>query len=145
MSSTSMRWSILVVVVAFLSRTAGALDYQVSWFTIAAGAGTSTNGHYSVSGTIGQSDAGDALTGGSTSLTGGFWAVAAVPAGPLLTLTALTPNAATLQWTPDTGDYVLQVTESLSPAHWVNAPSGHANPIVVPLTSSERYFRVYKP
>ena len=36
-----------------------AQSYQIDWFTIDGGGGTSTGGVYSVSGTIGQPDAGD--------------------------------------------------------------------------------------
>ena len=45
----------------------------------AGGGGTSTGGVYSVSGTIGQPDAG-LLTGGSYTLAGGFWPGGAVTA-----------------------------------------------------------------
>lgn len=38
----------------------------------------STGGVYSVSGTIGQPDAGGPMTGGNYSLTGGFWALISV-------------------------------------------------------------------
>src|SRR5437870_10542341 len=65
---------------AFLLATfaAHAQTYSIGWHTIDGGGGTSTGGVYSVSGTIGQPDAGCAMTGGNFSLTGGFWALAAV-------------------------------------------------------------------
>ena len=140
-----MKSLIHALILGSLLGTAGAEDYRLAWFTVAGGAGTSSNGPYSVSDTIGQSAVGGAMAGGSYSVTGGFWSAASVPAAPLLTMTALTPDAAALHWTPQTGDYVLQVTGSLSPAHWVNAPSGSENPVVVPFTSSVRFYRVYKP
>ena len=49
-----------------------AQSYAVDWYKVAGGGGTSTNGQYSVSGTIGQPDASGAMTGGNYSLTGGF-------------------------------------------------------------------------
>ncbi|HUC85210.1 MAG TPA: hypothetical protein VL970_08465, partial [Candidatus Acidoferrales bacterium] len=55
-----------------------AQSYSIDWFKIAGGGGTSSNGQFSVSGTIGQPDAGGPLTGGSFSLAGGFWALYAV-------------------------------------------------------------------
>ncbi len=134
-----------VLLLASLLGSVRAQDYQMAWFTVAGGAGTSSNGPYSVSGTIGQSDVGWPMAGGPYSVTGGFWAAASLSSGPIVTITALTATSATLQWTPDTGDYVLQVTGSLSPAHWVNAPSGNGNPVVVPFTSSVRFFRVFRP
>ena len=49
--------------------------YAIDWFTIDGGGGmASTGGEYSMSGTIGQPDASVAtMSGGSYSLTGGFW------------------------------------------------------------------------
>ena len=54
--------------------------YDLSWSTIDGGGATSTGGSYSLSGTIGQADAGPspAMTGGSYQLTGGFWPVSQV-------------------------------------------------------------------
>lgn len=49
--------------------------YSIPWSTIdGGGAINSTGGSFTLSGTIGQPDAGSAMTGGSFSLTGGFWA-----------------------------------------------------------------------
>ena len=47
-------------------------SYSIDWNKVAGGGGVSTGGVYTVTGTIGQPDAG-AMTGGSYSLTGGFW------------------------------------------------------------------------
>jgi len=47
--------------------------YDLSWSTVDVGGGTSTGGPLALSGTIGQSDAGD-LAGESTALKGGYWA-----------------------------------------------------------------------
>ncbi len=46
--------------------------YTVTWSTVDDGGGTSTGGTYTLSGTIGQPDAG-ALSGGASALGGGFW------------------------------------------------------------------------
>lgn len=53
-------------------------QYSIDWYTIDGGGGTSTGGLYSISGTIGQPDAGETMTGGTYSLTGGFWSLVAV-------------------------------------------------------------------
>ena len=50
-------------------------QYAIDWSTIDGGGGTSTGGVYSVSGTIGQPDAGGPMTNGQYSVTGGFWAL----------------------------------------------------------------------
>ena len=62
-----------VLASAFCLRTSGQ-SYSIDWYKIAGGGGTSTNGQYAVTGTIGQPDAGGAMAGGNYSLTGGFWA-----------------------------------------------------------------------
>jgi len=51
-----------------------AQSYSIDWYKIGGGGGTSTNGQYSLSGTIGQHDAGGPMSGGNYSVTGGFWA-----------------------------------------------------------------------
>lgn len=60
---------LLVVGVAI----AAPLAYTLDWWTADSGGGSSSGGSYSLSGTIGQPDAG-LLTGGQYTLGGGFWA-----------------------------------------------------------------------
>ncbi|MCH8825266.1 MAG: hypothetical protein IH984_17355 [Planctomycetes bacterium] len=52
----------------------GGGNFDLSWHTIDGGGGTSAGGGFELSGTIGQHDAGQTMTGGSFALTGGFWA-----------------------------------------------------------------------
>lgn len=55
--------------------------YSIPWSTIdSGGVINSSGGSFVLSGTIGQPDAGPTMTGGSFSLTGGFWA--GVNSGP---------------------------------------------------------------
>ena len=125
-----------------------AQPYAINWFTIDGGGGTSTGGVYSVSGTIGQPDAGGPMTNGQYSVTGGFWALpTAIQVGgaPTLTIVPATPGNATISWTPNTPGFVLQETLSLSPTNWVNSASGAANPIVVPATLPTKFYRLFKP
>src|SRR5262249_1949081 len=79
-----------------------AQSYQINWHKIAAGGGTSTNGSYSLSGTIGQSDASGPMTGGNFSLTGGFWSLYALqtPGAPTLKIVPAGLGQATISWTP---------------------------------------------
>ena len=51
-------------------------SYSIDWSTLDGGGGTSTGGVYSVTGTIGQPDAGGPMTNGQYSVIGGFWASA---------------------------------------------------------------------
>ena len=85
---------------------ARAQSYSIDWFTIDGGGGTSTGGVYSVSGTIGQPDAGH-MTGGTYALDGGFWGIiGAVPSAgtPLLRIFLTATNAVGIAWPyPSTG------------------------------------------
>ncbi len=47
-------------------------DYDLSWYTIDGGGGSSSGSGYSLDGTIGQPETG-AMRGGSYSVVGGFW------------------------------------------------------------------------
>ena len=47
--------------------------YQVSWWTVDGGGGEISAGVYNLAGTIGQPDAGPALTAGGYTLVGGYW------------------------------------------------------------------------
>lgn len=52
---------------------AGADSFNLAWWTVDGGGGTSSGGDYTLSGTIGQADAGQ-MQGGDYQLHGGFWA-----------------------------------------------------------------------
>jgi len=112
------------------------------------GGGTSTGAVYSISGTIGQPDAGGPMTGGNFSLTGGFWALpqaVQTPGAPTLYITNAAPGWATLWWTPSTGtNWVLQERLNLTAGAWTNAPSGATNPVTVPAMLPTKFYRLFK-
>ena len=58
-------------VTSALLRT-GSASFDLSWFTVDGGGGSSGGGPYTLSGTIGQPDAG-VLSDGDYTLAGGFW------------------------------------------------------------------------
>jgi len=70
---------LLVLAVVALSGSAWASGgsstqgYDLSWWTVDGGGGTADAGVYTLSGTVGQPDAGPALEAGAYTLTGGFW------------------------------------------------------------------------
>ena len=126
----------------------GAKSYSIPWCKIAGGGGTSTNETLSLSGTIGQHDAGGPMTNGAFSLSGGFWVlpVAVQTAdAPMLTIAPAAPGYATISWTPPSPGFKLQVTDSLAPTNWVNAASGTNNPATVPASLPARFYRLIKP
>jgi hypothetical protein len=96
-------------------------NYTIDWFKIAGGGGTSTGGTYQVSGTIGQPDASGAMTGGSYSLTGGFWSIYAVQTSgaPLLYITQV-GNKAVVWWSPSVTGWTLQTNVNLATPTWGN-------------------------
>ena len=123
-------------------------QYSLDWWTVDGGGGTSTGGVYSVSGTIGQPDAGLSMTGGVYSVTGGFWALpiaVQTPGAPTLTIVSHAPGFALISWLPPTPGFVLQETPSLSTTNWIYSPSGATNPVVVPATLPARFYRLHKP
>ena len=129
---------------------AAAQSYTIGWYKITGGGGTSTGATYSVSGTIGQADAGDAMTGGSYSLTGGFWSLISVvqTAGlPDLIITH-SGSSVTVSW-PATGSYTLQQTANLAAGNGGWAASGYAittangtNSIAISAPAGNLFFRL---
>jgi hypothetical protein len=100
----------LLLLALALPLGARAQSYSIDWWSIDGGGGTSTGGVYSVSGTIGQPDAGH-MSGGSYTLDGGFWSlVAAVqtPGAPLLTITHTATNSVIVSWPSPSSGFVLQ-------------------------------------
>jgi len=93
-------------------------SYSIDWYKIAGGGGTSTGGTYQVSGTIGQPDASGAMSGGSYSVTGGYWAlinVVQMPGVPKLLIVPNGPNSVKLLWPdPATNSYTLQQNNNLA-------------------------------
>jgi len=136
-------------------------NYDLSWYTIAGGGGTSTgtntasNVVYSVSGTIGQSDAGY-MAGGNYSLTGGFWGIIATvqtPGAPFLFISGVTNKNVTLSWAAAyTGFMLQQNTAANNTNTWVNVNtntyplvlSNGTNAVTVPV-SGNQFFRLVNP
>ena len=111
----------LLLLALALPLAARAQSYSIDWWTVDGGGGTSTGGVYSVSGTIGQPDAGH-MSGGNYTLDGGFWSlVAAVqtPGAPLLTITHTSTNSVIVSWpSPSTGFGLQQNGNLANPNGW---------------------------
>jgi len=135
-----------------LSIAASAQSYSIDWYKVAGGGGTSTGGVYSVSGTIGQHDAGGPMIGNGYSLYGGYWSLFAVqtPGAPALTIKLTTTNTALVYWpSPSTG-FNLQVNTNLATTNWI-APvqtvndNGTIKYILVSPPAGNRFYRLKSP
>jgi hypothetical protein len=141
--------------VVLTSAAAYAGDFALDWHTIDGGGGTSTGGVYSVSGTIGQPDAG-AMSGGNYILEGGFWGIVAavqIPGAPLLSIALNSQlSTVTVSWASPAEGWVLEYATALtggtglwtqiSPPYQTNANSLY---FTEPLPTGNRFYRLHKP
>ena len=142
---------IWLLVSAFCHGASGQ-SYSIDWSKVSGGGGTSTNGQYAVKGTIGQPDAGVAMTGGNYSVTGGFWSLISVvqTAGlPNLIITH-NGNTITVSW-PNTANYALLQNANLAVSsgwaptvYQINTASG-TNSITITSPAGNLFFRLSKP
>ena len=147
------RMALLAVIIALpssLCLPARGQDYSINWHKIAGGGGASTGGSYAVSGTIGQPDAGAALTGGGYALTGGFWSLISgvQTAGPPNLMVACSANNAIISW-PNTRAYTLEQSNDPSnpfTGSWVSVTNG--TPFVgmqLAATNTRAFYRLALP
>jgi hypothetical protein len=128
-------WSLLVGVAV------PAQQYSIDWSKVAGGGGTSTNGQYSVSGTIGQADAGLAMSGGQYSVTGGFWSfinVVQTPGAPTLNISH-NGNTVTVYWQNVAGWNLVQDSNLATPVASWSASGG------VTLSNGTNYLNLVNP
>lgn len=132
---------------AIVSTTAQ--SYSIDWFTIDGGGGTSTGGVYSLSGTIGQPDAGR-MSGGNFTLDGGFWSIVAVqtPGGPDLNIQRV-GNAVRVFWPTNATGFVLDqsltVTGTWSQVAFPYVTNSSEISVTVPAPTGNRFYRLRKP
>jgi hypothetical protein len=146
------RFLILAAMLQTVSFSLCAQSYSVDWYQVAGGGGTSSGGVYSVSGTIGQPDAGGPMTGGNYSLTGGFWAlisVAQTPGAPTLHISH-SGNTVTVFWQDVSGWSLKQNNNLAASAGW--AASGYTvstnngtNSITIMPPTGNLFFRLSQP
>ncbi|HEY3763185.1 MAG TPA: hypothetical protein VGN23_15675 [Verrucomicrobiae bacterium] len=112
---TMQKVALLAALILACSFSAVAQSYSIDWYKISGGGGASTNGAYSLTGTIGQPDAGMTMSGGNYSVTGGFWSlisvVQTVGAPPLYI--SHSGNNVTVYWQA-AGSWTLKQTTTLS-------------------------------
>jgi len=148
----SKTWRSFVAALVFLNLAiiAHAQNYSIDWFTIDGGGGTSTGSVYSVSGTIGQPDAG-ALSGGSYTVAGGFWGIVSAvqsPGAPLLSIERI-GGAVRVFWPkPSTGfvlDQSLTVTGIWSQVTFPYMTNAADIGITVPAPVGNKFYRLRFP
>ena len=138
--------------VFLLAIPANAQSYSIDWYTIDGGGGTSTGGVYSVSGTIGQPDAGPTMSGGNYSVDGGFWSIIAAvqtPGAPLLSITR-SNSAVVVFWPAPATGFVLQENLVLGTTNWTDVgtlptTNGPNLEVVVPSPVGNRVYRLRHP
>lgn len=129
-----------------------AQSYSIDWYKIAGGGGTSTGSVYSVSGTIGQPDAGGAMSGGNFSVSGGFWSlISVVQTAGLPNLTIVhSSNSVIVSW-PNTGSYTLQqnlnlaATGSWTTSGFPISTANGTNSITITAPTGNLFFRLSNP
>jgi hypothetical protein len=147
------RLLLLCSTLLLITHSAAAQNYAVDWFTIDGGGGTSTGGVFSISGTIGQPDAGK-LAGGNYVLDGGFWGIVLAiqtPGAPFLSITR-SNSSVIVFWPAPAPGFVLDETTTLTgaPAPWTpvafpyQTNATHIG-ISAPATTGNRFYRLRKP
>ena len=146
-------WLVLILLNLSFAISVRAQTYSLDWNTIDGGGGTSTGGVYSVSGTIGQPDAGT-MSGSGYTLNGGFWSLPSLvqtPGAPLLTIVLTATNTAIVSWpSPATGFSLQQNTNNISSLNWSNVSvgiqdNGTIKYLIVNPPAGNRFYRLFKP
>ena len=149
MSTKAGKLTALAFLVA--AATVLAQSYSIDWYSVDGGGGTSTGGVFSITGTIGQPDAGH-MSGGNYTLDGGFWGIVAavqVPGSPLLSVALTSTNKVLVSWPyPSTG-FGLQQNAALGTTNWsgvTNVPVqvGQEWQILVQPQAGNRFYRLMK-
>ncbi|MDB6029141.1 MAG: hypothetical protein JWM68_5364 [Verrucomicrobiales bacterium] len=144
----------LLIAIALFPLVSFAQTYSIDWSKISGGGGTSTNGVYSLSGTIGQHDAGT-MSGGNFTLDGGFWSIGSVvqtPGSPKLTLTVVASNYV-LSWPVSSATFRIESNSNLAnAAGWGTAPqtavtNGGTVSVSIPIATAfgNKFYRLNTP
>ncbi len=123
--------------------------YDLSWSTIDGGGGTSSDGRFTISGSIGQPEPG-IMTGDSFSLVGGFWSLwLENPLNtPTLTITRQA-NGIVISWPSTASGWVLEQTGNLAARNWDTSgltvtDDGTTKSVSVLSTEGSLFFRLKK-
>jgi len=142
----------LVLALSLCTFNVSAQTYTIDWFTIDGGGGTSTGGVYTVSGTIGQPDAGH-MSGGNFTVDGGFWGIIGavqIPGSPLLRVLLTSTNTVLVAWSAPSTGFSLQQNTNLNTTFWAGVTNtvnviGSENQIIVAPPVGNRFYRLKNP
>src|SRR4051812_6252236 len=141
----------LVIAAVLTSLTTGHAQ-SIDWFKVSGGGNVSTGGQYSITGTIGQSDAGAPIVGGAYSITGGFWSLLVVPSfgAPQLSIRTTPTNSIVVSWPSSAIGFALQQTGDVGSGGWsipaeVVQDDGVNKSITVYPPAERRFYRLFKP
>ncbi len=131
-----------------LPMLASAQSYDLSWHKVAGGGGTSSGGNFTVTGTIGQPDAGH-MSGGVYSVDGGFWSIIApiqVVGAPLLSV-HVTNSVAVISWPAPSTGFSLQQNSTQTSAGWSNVNQSPTvingqNVVTLPVSGGSQFFEL---
>lgn len=144
--------ALLVVLLALWAPVAEGQTFSLDWWTVDGGGGTGTGGVYTVSGTIGQPDAG-AMSGGDYTLVGGFWGIVAAvqaPGAPYLTITRSNIWVVVSWPLPAPGWLLHATTNVVVGSVWTEIPppyqtNGANLQVVQPLPDGNKFYRLHRP
>jgi hypothetical protein len=151
-TKTILKASLILAAILLTRDAVKAQSFSIDWHKVAGGGGSSSNGQFSLSGTIGQHDASGAITGGQYSVTGGFWClVVAVqtPGAPSLTVTLTPTNTVVVSWPFLSTGFVLEQNPSIGTTNWTSVTNSVSNDgsfkwVVVPASTGNKYYRLKK-
>ena len=130
-----------------LTISTSAQPFSIDWSTIDGGGGGSSAGAYSLTGTIGQPDAGATMANAPYAVQGGFWSV--LGTRPALSIW-IEGNNVVVVWPVTASDCHLQQTDNLGVPIWSDVsqqPSvvGGEFQVTLPQPVLEQYYRLIKP
>ena len=142
----------LASLVGIFVSTGSAQSFSIDWFTIDGGGGTSTGGVFSVSGTIGQPDAGH-MSGGNFTVDGGFWGIIGsiqTQGSPLLSVFVTSTNTVVVSWPAPSTGFSLQQNSNLSTTNWSSVTNvvqnaGGNNQVTIAPPIGNRFYRLVFP
>jgi hypothetical protein len=138
-----MLGGLAVAICAFSVAAQNSSSYNLEWNTIGGGGGPISGGAYTISGTVGQPDAGS-LSGGNYAIEGGFWPGA--DNNSFRIQYARQGSSLNISWHGI--GFMLQSADTVA-GRWQDVSSGTTSDgvgfqVTVPMTSATRFYRLHR-